>query len=68
MKKRAKIAIVVMACLIFIWGLVFLALAQDNGYSLQVAVYSCWVVGIAIAIASFLCLFVSLGVNWIMED
>jgi uncharacterized membrane protein SirB2 len=66
--KWAKIAIVVMACLIFIWGLAFLAVAQDNGYSLQSVWYTCKIVCIAVAVGSFLYLFVWLGSNWIMED
>ena len=68
MKKWAKIAIVVMACLLFIWALTFLAVAQDNGYTLQVALYSGGMVGIALGTVSVLCLLAWWGVNWIMED
>ena len=67
MKKWAKVAIVIMACLIIIWALAFLALAQDNGYSLQVALYSGGIVGIAVGIAFFLSSLIWFGVNWIME-
>ena len=68
MKKWAKIAIVVMACLLFIWALTFLAVAQDNGYMLQVALYSGGMVGIAVGIVSLMYLLAWYGVNWIMED
>ena len=68
MKKWAKIAIVVVASLIFIWVLTFFAVAKDNGYSLQVALYSCGIVFVAAGIASFLHLLVWYGVKWIMED
>ena len=68
MKKWAKIAIVTMACLIFIWVLAFLAVAQDNGYSLQMVLYSGEMMGIAVAIAFFLILLVWCGVGWIIKD
>ena len=68
MKKWAKVAIVVVACLIFIWVLTFLAATEDNGYSLQVALYSCGIVFAAAGITSFLYFLVWIGVNWIMED
>ena len=68
MKKWAKIAIVVMACLICIWVLAFLALVQDYGYSWQVVLYTCKIVGMAIGFVSVVYLFVWIGVNWIMED
>ena len=67
MKKWAKIAIVVMACLIILWALAFLAIAQDNGYSLQVALYSGGILGIALVIAFFICPLIEFGVNWIMD-
>ena len=68
MKKWAKIAIVIMACLIIIWALVFLAVAQDNGYTLQVALCSCGMIGIAVGVVSVMCLLAWYGVKWIMED
>ena len=68
MKKWAKIAIVVVASLIFIWVLTFFAVAKDNGYSLQVALYSCEIVCAAAGITSFLYFLVWCGINWIEED
>lgn len=67
MKKWAKLTIVVIACLFFIWVLTFLALAQDNRCLLCVVLYSFKVLGIAIGYASLLFLLVWCGVNWIIE-
>ena len=44
------------------------AVAQDNGYTLQVALFSGGMVGIAVGTVSVMCLLAWWGVNWIMMD
>lgn len=68
MKKGYKIAIVALILFAIIWGLAFACLAQDNGVSWQTALQSLLHVTLAALLAVVIGYFISLAVDWLLEE